>query len=252
MLFQYFTTTSCVSSWSLTFLMSSRQLISGESPPCTHRNCWLSRAARGRQSKASIQASYTRSEYLILPAANTWRQHKIHFCSSSHIRITFDSFTKYSHKWQKKLCCICLFRRYECLSEVLWRSSTAPLPAVALMIVSRQFLPCHLHNTAGQIRAGGSQLLIGQEQPEHSQDSTMGVVKAEHVEYEVSAALRSRRKVCRFKLRTWNEPSFIIQPVQILSLEIDYFFLTLTFLIQTYSICRYMCVQKDEDILNNT
>lgn len=53
---------------SLTFLMSSRQLISGESPPCTHRNCWLSRAARGRQSKASIQASYTRSEYLILPA----------------------------------------------------------------------------------------------------------------------------------------------------------------------------------------
>lgn len=48
--------------------MSSRQLISGESPPCTHRNCWLSRAARGRQSKASIQASYTRSEYLILPA----------------------------------------------------------------------------------------------------------------------------------------------------------------------------------------
>lgn len=59
---------SQVSGRSLTFLMSSRQLISGESPPCTHRNCWLSRAARGRQSKASIQASYTRSEYLILPA----------------------------------------------------------------------------------------------------------------------------------------------------------------------------------------
>lgn len=51
--------------------MSSRQLISGESPPCTHRNCWLSKAARGRQSKASMQASYTRSEYLILPAENT-------------------------------------------------------------------------------------------------------------------------------------------------------------------------------------
>lgn len=40
-----------------TFLMSSRQLISGESPPWTHRNCWLSSAARGRQSKASMQAS---------------------------------------------------------------------------------------------------------------------------------------------------------------------------------------------------
>lgn len=50
-----------------TFLMSSRQLISGDRPPCTHRNCWLSSAARGRQSKASMQASYTRSEYLILP-----------------------------------------------------------------------------------------------------------------------------------------------------------------------------------------
>lgn len=68
------TTTSCVSGRSLTFLMSSRQLISGESPPCTQRNCWLSRAARGRQSKASMQASYTRSEYLILPAANAWQQ----------------------------------------------------------------------------------------------------------------------------------------------------------------------------------
>ena len=64
--------------------MSSRQLISGESPPCTHRNCWLSRAARGRQSKASIQASYTRSEYLILPAANTWQQHKMWLMSVAH------------------------------------------------------------------------------------------------------------------------------------------------------------------------
>lgn len=52
---------------SFTFLMSSRQEISGERPPCTHRNCWFSRAASGRQSKASMQESYTRSEYLILP-----------------------------------------------------------------------------------------------------------------------------------------------------------------------------------------
>lgn len=50
-----------------TFLMSSRFVISGDSPPCTHRNCWFISAARGRQSKASIHASYTLSEYLILP-----------------------------------------------------------------------------------------------------------------------------------------------------------------------------------------
>lgn len=47
--------------------MSSRQVTSGLRPPCTHRNCWLRRAARGRQSNASIQASYTCSEYFILP-----------------------------------------------------------------------------------------------------------------------------------------------------------------------------------------
>lgn len=47
--------------------MSSRFVISGDSPPCTHRNCWFISAARGRQSKASIHASYTLSEYLILP-----------------------------------------------------------------------------------------------------------------------------------------------------------------------------------------
>lgn len=53
-----------------TFLMSSRFVISGDNPPCTHRNCWFMRAARGRQSKASIHASYTRSEYLILPVGD--------------------------------------------------------------------------------------------------------------------------------------------------------------------------------------
>ena len=50
-----------------TFLMSSSVWISGLSPPWTQRNCWFIRAARGRQSKASMQASYTRSVYLILP-----------------------------------------------------------------------------------------------------------------------------------------------------------------------------------------
>jgi len=56
-----------VSNQTHTFLMSSRFVISGDSPPCTHRNCWFISAARGRQSKASIHASYIRSEYLILP-----------------------------------------------------------------------------------------------------------------------------------------------------------------------------------------
>lgn len=56
-----------VSNQTHTFLMSSRFVISGDSPPCTHRNCWFISAARGRQSKASIHASYTLSEYLILP-----------------------------------------------------------------------------------------------------------------------------------------------------------------------------------------
>ena len=50
-----------------TFFMSSSVCISGESPPWTHRNCWFIRAARGKQSNASIQESYTCSEYLILP-----------------------------------------------------------------------------------------------------------------------------------------------------------------------------------------
>lgn len=99
-----------ITDWSLTFLMSSRQLISGESPPCTHRNCWLSRAARGRQSKASIQASYTRSEYLILPAADIWRQHKtwFHFCSSPHpIPNNLKFFTSFWPQNAPKFCCIC-------------------------------------------------------------------------------------------------------------------------------------------------
>lgn len=97
MLFQHFTPLCVSVGSSLTFLMSSRQLISGESPPCTHRNCWLSRAARGRQSKASIQASYTRSEYLILPAASTWWQHKINVRAI----LTFLTFISNKIKPQK-------------------------------------------------------------------------------------------------------------------------------------------------------
>lgn len=62
----------CVCASYCTFLMSSSVWISGESPPCTHRNCWFIRAARGRQSNASMQESYTCSEYLILPGGG-WR-----------------------------------------------------------------------------------------------------------------------------------------------------------------------------------
>ena len=47
--------------------MSSNVCISGDKPPWTHRNCWFISAANGRQSNASIQESYTRSVYLILP-----------------------------------------------------------------------------------------------------------------------------------------------------------------------------------------
>lgn len=50
-----------------TFFISSMVCISGDSPPWTHRNCWFMSAAKGRQSNASIQESYTCSEYLILP-----------------------------------------------------------------------------------------------------------------------------------------------------------------------------------------
>lgn len=60
----------------LTFLMSSRHVISGDSPPWTHRNCWFKRAARGRQSNVSIHASYTRSEYLIRPGKMRGRGRK--------------------------------------------------------------------------------------------------------------------------------------------------------------------------------
>lgn len=47
--------------------MSSKEVISGDIPPCTQRNCWFKRAARGRQSNVFIHASYTCSEYLIRP-----------------------------------------------------------------------------------------------------------------------------------------------------------------------------------------
>ena len=56
--------------------MSSKQVISGDIPPCTHRNCWFKRAARGRQSNVSIHASYTCSEYLIRPIKGKTKEEK--------------------------------------------------------------------------------------------------------------------------------------------------------------------------------
>ena len=50
-----------------TFFKSSSVMISGDNPPCTQRNCPLMSAANGRQSKASMQQSYTSTEYFILP-----------------------------------------------------------------------------------------------------------------------------------------------------------------------------------------
>lgn len=72
----------------LTFLMSSKVCISGESPPCTQRNCWFMRAARGRQSNASIHESYTCSEYLILPDRKRnreKREHRFHLATLTYM-----------------------------------------------------------------------------------------------------------------------------------------------------------------------
>ena len=52
----------------LTARRSSRVFNSGESPPCMQRNCLFMMAARGSAQKDSMQASYTRSEYLCLPS----------------------------------------------------------------------------------------------------------------------------------------------------------------------------------------
>jgi len=51
---------------SLTLRMSSIVCSSGDIPPCMHRNCLFMTAARGNAQNDSMQASYTRSEYLCL------------------------------------------------------------------------------------------------------------------------------------------------------------------------------------------
>lgn len=43
--------------YKLTRRISSKVWISGERPPWTHKNCWFIKAANGKQSNASIQAS---------------------------------------------------------------------------------------------------------------------------------------------------------------------------------------------------
>ena len=82
--------------------MSSSVWISGLSPPWTQRNCWFIRAARGRQSKASMQASYTRSVYLILPNKYCQEDSKVHRSTLLTIRIDSHSClnVKYSVRWR--------------------------------------------------------------------------------------------------------------------------------------------------------
>lgn len=92
--------TYCIRVFFFTFLMSSSVWISGERPPCTHRNCWFIRAARGRQSNASMQESYTCSEYLILPGGG-WRDEK---CFSI---------------WVKRSSCVCFHTLEQRYSESL-------------------------------------------------------------------------------------------------------------------------------------
>lgn len=62
----------------VTFLISSKSWISGDKPPCTHRNCWFINAANGKQSNASIHAMYTRSEYFIRPKKQRCKSYFIH------------------------------------------------------------------------------------------------------------------------------------------------------------------------------
>ena len=93
-----------ISQWKrslLTLRMSSRLWISGESPPCTQRNCWFMRAANGRQSNASMHASYTLSEYFILPGkakrkgtrpSKTWHQCEWSVATLCYVTILFSMF----------------------------------------------------------------------------------------------------------------------------------------------------------------
>lgn len=53
----------------LTLRMSSIVFSSGDRPPWIQRNCLFMMAARGREQKDSIHASYTRSLYLCLPSS---------------------------------------------------------------------------------------------------------------------------------------------------------------------------------------
>lgn len=124
-----------VSNQTHTFLMSSRFVISGDSPPCTHRNCWFISAAKGRQSKASIHASYTLSEYLILPVMGGNRAGRGEHAKSNNTALihwgsVLDWDGKGSPKCQKtsqthfknstisQRFCVCFF------SSVLWLSPT--------------------------------------------------------------------------------------------------------------------------------
>lgn len=72
-----------------TRLMSSTVRMSGDSPPWTHKNWLLTRAASGRQSNAVMNKLYRVSEYFTLPAKKRKPHHAISRISCTMNRIAF-------------------------------------------------------------------------------------------------------------------------------------------------------------------
>lgn len=87
-----------------TFLISSRVYISGDSPPWTQRNCLFMRAARGRASNDLMHASYTASEYLILPEDATNKTNTPLIYANINNRLTLSEFYKVNYPLLAHLC----------------------------------------------------------------------------------------------------------------------------------------------------
>lgn len=87
-----------------TFLISSRVYISGDSPPWTQRNCLFMRAASGRASNDLMHASYTASEYLILPEDVTNKTNTPLIQANVNNRLTLSEFYKVNYALQAHLC----------------------------------------------------------------------------------------------------------------------------------------------------
>lgn len=87
-----------------TFLISSRVYISGDSPPWTQRNCLFMRAASGRASNDLMHASYTASEYLILPEDVTNKTNTPLIYANINNRLTLSEFYKVNYTLLAHLC----------------------------------------------------------------------------------------------------------------------------------------------------